>query len=81
MKRIQKIHTVNNAEEKHCSDRLKEIWITETFRAFLFTPMLEISAVTQVPIFWPIMMGIAVPYVTLPVRESACKIPTEAEEL
>ena len=34
---------------------------TATLRAFLFTPMDEMSAVTQVPMFWPMMIGMATP--------------------
>ena len=34
---------------------------TATLRAFLLTPMDEMSAVTQVPMFWPMMIGIATP--------------------
>ena len=30
-------------------------------RAFLFAPTEESSAVTQVPMFWPMMMGMALP--------------------
>ena len=41
--------------------RLKEMWTTATRRALRLTPMLESRAVTQVPIFWPIMMGSAIP--------------------
>ncbi|MPN08668.1 hypothetical protein SDC9_155953 [bioreactor metagenome] len=48
--------------------------------AFFVAPTQEISAVAQVPMFCPIIMGIALPYVTLPVTVSACKIPTEAED-
>ena len=35
--------------------------MTATFFALRLTPMLEIRAVTQVPMFWPMMMGIAMP--------------------
>ena len=41
--------------------RLKEVWMTDTRLALRLTPMEEIRAVTQVPIFWPMMMGIAMP--------------------
>ena len=47
----------------------------------LFAPIAEIIAVTQVPMFCPRRIGIAVPNVNPPVTESACKIPTDAEEL
>ena len=43
-------------------------------------PTEEISAVTQVPIFCPIMIGIAAPKEMAPVLDSACNIPTDAEE-
>ena len=41
--------------------RLKEMWITDTCFALRLTPMEDSSAVTQVPIFWPMIMGIAMP--------------------
>ena len=44
-------------------------------------PILEISDVTQVPIFCPMMMGIAIPKVMLPVMERDCRMPTDAAEL
>ena len=47
----------------------------------MLAPILEIIAVTQVPIFCPMMIGNAVPVVTAPEIQSACKIPTDAEEL
>ena len=59
---------------------LKLIWITDTLLAFLLTPNEEISAVTQVPIFWPMLIGIATPYVICPVKLSACSTPTEAAD-
>ena len=39
------------------------------------------SAVTQVPIFCPTMIGIAAPYVIAPVVVSDWRIPTDAPEL
>jgi hypothetical protein len=39
------------------------------------------SAVAQVPIFCPSIIGIALPYVIAPVVDNACKTPTEADEL
>ena len=48
--------------------------------AFLLVPILEISAVTQVPIFCPKIMGNAAPTEMAPVADSACRIPTEAED-
>lgn len=47
----------------------------------LLVPILEMIAVTQVPMFCPIMIGNAVLKLTAPVAQSACKIPTDAEEL
>ena len=47
--------------------------------AFLLAPTEESMAVIQVPIFCPMMMGMAAPFVTCPVAASACRIPTEAE--
>ena len=49
--------------------------------AFLDAPIEEIIAVTQVPMFCPMMIGIAHPKLTAPVLHNACKIPTDAEEL
>ncbi len=50
---------------------LKPICETATRLAFLFTPMLEIRAVMQVPIFMPIIIGMAEEYVTVPVSDRA----------
>ena len=61
--------------------RLKYRWIMDARFAFLLAPIEEISAVTQVPMFCPMMIGIAVLYPTAPVIHSACRIPTDAEEL
>lgn len=49
--------------------------------AFFPVPIQASNAVTQVPIFWPSTIGIALASVTEPVSDNACKIPTEAEEL
>ena len=46
----------------------------------MFAPILESNAVTQVPIFCPMIIGIAALYPTAPVIHSACRIPTDAEE-
>ncbi len=46
--------------------------------AALDAPMEAISGVEQVPMFWPRMMGMALPQVTTPVLESACRMPTLA---
>ena len=48
---------------------------------FLLAPNADIIAVIHVPIFCPMMIGSAVPVVTAPEIQSACKIPTDAEEL
>ena len=37
------------------------MWITATRLALRLTPIALSSAVTQVPIFWPMIMGIAMP--------------------
>ena len=60
---------------------LKYRWMNAARFAFLLAPTAASSAVMQVPIFCPRMMGIATPQVTDPVTESACSTPTEAEEL
>ena len=49
--------------------------------ALRLAPMLERMAVTQVPMFWPMIMGIATEKVTTPEADRACKIATEAVEL
>ena len=38
---------------------LNSRWTMAARRAFLFVPTDESSAVTQVPMFWPMMMGMA----------------------
>ena len=45
----------------------------------MLVPTEERIAVIQVPIFCPMIIGIAEPKVTLPVTDKACKTPTEAE--
>ena len=50
---------------------LKLIWTMATLFASLFTPMDERSEVTQVPMFSPMIIGIAIPKVMEPVSESA----------
>lgn len=49
--------------------------------AFVFAPTEDKSAVMQVPIFWPIIIGRTAEKGTVPVAQSACKIPMDAEEL
>ena len=44
-------------------------------------PMAESRAVTVVPMFWPMMRGMAVLKVTTPVVDRAWRMPMEAEEL
>ncbi len=41
--------------------RLKERWTSAARLAFLLAPTEESMAVTQVPMFWPMMMGMAAP--------------------
>ena len=53
---------------------------TAARRALRLVPMEESMAVTQVPMFWPMMMGIAAPNVICPVEDTAWRIPTDAEE-
>ena len=48
--------------------------------AFLLVPILEMIAVTQVPMFCPMMIGNAELNGTAPVIQSACRIPTDAED-
>ena len=50
---------------------LKERWTRAARFAFLFAPTDEIIAVIQVPIFCPIIIGIAAPYEICPVTASA----------
>ena len=40
---------------------LNEMWMAATRLALRFTPMELRIAVTQVPMFWPMMMGMAIP--------------------
>ena len=60
---------------------LKNKWIKAARFAFVDVPILLIMAVTQVPIFAPIMIGMAAPKEMAPVIAKACKIPMVAEEL
>jgi len=60
---------------------LNKMCITATLLAFLFTPILEISAVAQVPIFCPMTIGMAIPHVMPPVSDRACSMPMDAAEL
>ena len=48
--------------------------------AFFLAPIAERIAVIQVPMFCPIMIGIAALNGTVPVRHRACRIPTDAED-
>ena len=59
---------------------LKYRWTTALRLAALDAPTDAISGVEQVPMFWPRMMGMALPQVTTPVLERACRMPTDAEE-
>ena len=49
--------------------------------AFLEAPTDEMSAVMQVPMFWPIISGMAMLKETTPVVLMAWSMPIEAEEL
>ena len=60
--------------------RLKYRCIIAARFAFLFAPIAERIAVTQVPIFCPMMIGNAELNGTAPVIQSACRIPTDADE-
>ena len=60
---------------------LMATWIAVTLLASLLTPIEESIAVIQVPILAPMMIGIAIPHVSLPVREILCRIPIDAAEL
>ena len=60
---------------------LKSRWITAARLAVRLAPILESSAVTQVPMFCPRVMKIADCQLTMPFKASVCRIPTEAEEL
>ena len=50
-------------------------------RAFLFAPTEESSAVTQVPIFCPMIIYTAALNGTSPAAARLCKMPTDADEL
>ena len=60
---------------------LKDKWATATFLALEFTPILEIIAVIQIPIFCPIMIGKAAPQEISTFKAKAWSIPTDADEL
>ena len=64
-----------------CTDIFMRMCMQATRFASLFTPILEISAVTQVPMLQPMMIGRDIPHVRPPVFENACKIPIEPAEL
>ena len=51
--------------------RLKYRWIIAALLAFLFAPIADRSAVTQVPMFCPMMIGNAELNGTAPVIQSA----------
>ena len=50
---------------------LKDKCIAATRLAFLLTPILESNAVAHVPIFYPIIIGMAIPYVIPPAIDNA----------
>ena len=60
---------------------LKNRWIMAVRLAFLEAPTLEMRAVMQVPMFCPMIRGMAMWKVTTPVELMAWRIPMEAEEL
>ena len=49
--------------------------------ALVEAPIDASREVTQVPMFWPRIMGTAAEQLIAPVLANACRIPTEAEEL
>ena len=59
---------------------LKYRWMSAARLPSLEEPPMVSSGVNAVPICAPRMMGMAELKVTSPVLDSACKIPTEAEE-
>ena len=59
---------------------LKRRWTTAVLLPFLFALIEDIIAVTQVPMFYPRTIGIAVPKEIAPVTDNACKIPIDAED-
>ena len=62
--------------------RLNIMCIQATRFAFLLTPILEIREVIHVPMFWPMIIGIAIPYVIIPVLfVIVWSIATDAAEL
>ena len=75
------VQGIETAEEHRGADNV-EIQVDHGGTAgVLVAPAEEISAVTQVPMFWPMMMGMAAAMDTAPVEmDSACRIPTEAEK-
>ena len=60
---------------------LKKKWIRAVRLAFLLAPALESRAVRVVPMFWPMIRGMAVLNRTAPVVDKACKMPVKAVEL
>ena len=59
---------------------LKNRWIMAVRLALREAPIEEIRAVMQVPMFWPMISGMAIWKVTTPVVLMACRMPMEAEE-
>ena len=59
---------------------LKYRWIRAARLPSLEEPPMVSSGVKAVPMWAPRMMGMALPKVTRPVLDKACRIPTEAEE-
>ena len=75
----------NGIKQSATANSLITRWAMATRFAFLFAPRLEITAVTQVPILKPSMIGIAtLKGISVPERAAAptrtCKTPTDAED-
>ena len=59
---------------------LKLTWTAAVRLAFLEAPIAASTGVMQVPMFWPMMIGKAMPQVTNPAADSAWRIPIDAAE-
>ena len=80
-KRNAALASMNSAVTNTFPIRLKYRCTSAVRRASRLVPTEESSVMMQAPMFMPRIMGIAEENVTLPVAESACRMPTEAEEL
>ena len=75
-------HAVDGRHKYDRTDNVEINDCTIALRLAAFdVPMDAMSDVDVVPMFCPKIMGMALPQVTRPVLESACKMPTDAEEL